>query len=87
MTLQQLSVVKQWHVRHHRTVELHLWDAVLTLWLLGWLGLGAQLVLSHFYPALASAVLLTVPGGYVWLRRRLHASGRVRCDWLVALRR
>lgn len=87
MTLKQLSIVKQWQVRHQRTIELHAWDAVLTLWLLGWLGMGAELVLSHPHAAVACMGLLLVPKAYVSLRRRLHATGRLRCDWLCALRR
>jgi len=27
-----------------------------------------------------------LPGAYVALRRYLHRSGRLRCDWITALR-
>jgi hypothetical protein len=89
MTLHQLSVLKQWHVSHkrERPIEFHTWDAVLTLWLMGWLGVPAELLLWQVYGLAACAGLMLVPAGYVKLRRRLHASGRLRCDWLDALPR
>jgi hypothetical protein len=88
MTLQQLAVVKRWHVLHRRDrpVEFHTWDTVLTLWLLGWLGIPAELILWQLYGLAACAGLLFAPGAYVALRRRLHRSGRLRCDWLEAAR-
>jgi hypothetical protein len=88
MTLQQLTVVKRWHVLHRRDrpVEFHAWDAVLTLWLLGWLGIPAELILWQLYGLVASAALLFAPGAYVSLRRHLHRRGRLRCDWLEAAR-
>jgi hypothetical protein len=84
MTLQQLSVLKQWHVLHkrERPIEFHTWDAVLTLWLMGWLGVPAELILSQLYGLITCAALLLAPRAYVQLRRRLHHSGRLRCDWL-----
>ena len=40
MTLRQMSQLKRWHVDHreHAPLEYHAWDGVLTLWLLGWMG-------------------------------------------------
>jgi hypothetical protein len=88
MTIHQLSVLKQWHVQHRRLrpVEFHAWDVILTLWVLGLLGMPVEIVLSQFLGLMACGSLLFVPGGYVALRRRLHLSGRLRCDWLGALR-
>jgi hypothetical protein len=73
--------------RRERPIEFHTWDAVLTLWLMGWLGVPAELLLWQVYGLAACAGLMLVPTGYVKLRRRLHASGRLRCDWLDALPR
>jgi len=88
MTLQQMTVLKRWHVLHrrHRPVEFHTWDTVLTLWMIGWLGIPAELILWQLYGLFACAALLFAPGAYVTLRRRLHRSGRLRCDWLEAAR-
>ncbi len=40
MTLNELQRIKQWHVHHRQDhpLEYHLWDAMLTLWLMGWVG-------------------------------------------------
>ena len=40
MTLDQFHDLKLWHQRHLREhpVEKHVWDVVLTLWLIGWVG-------------------------------------------------
>lgn len=88
MTLDQLHAVKQWHVSHRplQPVEYHAWDTVLTLWVMGWMGLPAALILHVAAAVVACIVLCFVPGGYVRLRRRLHRANRLRCDWLGSLR-
>lgn len=84
MTLQQLATVKRWHQTHRRAgaVEYQLWDAMLTCWVMGWLGLPVALLLDSEASLLASVTLPWVPGAYVALRRRLHRQGLLRCDWL-----
>lgn len=85
MTVKQLSAVKRWLAAHRREqpLEYHAWDVVLTLWLFGWMGMPAEFVLGQMYGLAGCAVLLATPHAYVALRRRLHARGRVRCDWLA----
>lgn len=87
MTLDQIAIVKQWHVRHRqdRPIEFYAWDAVLTLWLIGLIGLPTQLLLLHALGFVACMLLLWAPSAYVRLRERLHRRGRLRCDWLGAL--
>jgi len=89
MTLDQLHAVKQWHLSHRplQPVEYHAWDLVLTLWVMGWMGLPAALLLHLRLAVCACLLLVFVPGGYVALRRRLHRRHRLRCDWLVSLDR
>jgi hypothetical protein len=84
MTVQQLSAVKRWLAarRREHPMEYHAWDAVLTLWLIGWMGMPAGIVLDQLYGLAGCALLLFAPAAYVGLRQRLHARGRVRCDWL-----
>jgi hypothetical protein len=84
MTVKQLSAVKRWLAarRSEHPMEYHAWDAVLTLWLMGWMGMPAEFVLGQLYGLAACALLLFAPAAYVGLRQRLHARGRVRCDWL-----
>ena len=88
MTLTQFQDLKAWHLRHWREqpLEKQAWDGVLTLWMIGWVGGPATLVLQQ--PALAAAclALLFLPNRYVALRRRLHIKHRLRCDWLGMLR-
>jgi len=89
MTLHQLSVLKQWHVSHkrERPVEFHTWDAMLTLWIMGWMGVPAAVILWQIGGVLACTALFFAPSAYVRLRERLHRQGRLRCDWLNALPR
>lgn len=87
MTLRQMSQLKRWHVDHreHAPLEYHAWDGVLTLWLLGWMGVPPALLLHWTWMVLACIPLAFAPGAYVRLRLRLHRRGRLRCDWLPAL--
>ena len=89
MTLQQLSAVRRWHITHHRqgSLEDQAWDAVLTCWVLGWIGVPPALVLAPAAGGLLCVVLFFAPSAYVALRRWLHQRGRLRCDWLDSARR
>ena len=88
MTLQQYHSLKVWHRRHWRNhpVEKNLWEAILTLWVTGGVGLPVALLVDSPWSTAASLVVLFLPGRYVALRTRLHQSGRMRCDWITALR-
>jgi hypothetical protein len=88
VTLRQMSLLKRWHVAHRDRVplEYHAWDVVLTLWVMGWMGVPPALLLHWGWAVLACLLLHLAPGGYVGLRRRLHRLGRLRCDWLPVLR-
>ena len=88
MKLYELAALKQWHVAHRgdHPVEFHAWDAMLTLWLIGWIGLAPAVLLDQLYGVLLCTLLYLAPGAYVKLRRRLHRQGRLRCDWLDATR-
>lgn len=87
MTLEQHHELRLWHLRHaHRhPVEKNLWDAVLTLWLVGWVGGPAALVLGWSWAEPACLAMIFLPGFYVALRRRWHRCGRLRCDWVTVL--
>lgn len=88
MTLRQMSSLKRWHVAHRdgQPLEYHAWDAVLTLWLMGWMGVPPALLLHWAWGVVACVPMFFAPPLYVRLRRRLHERGRLRCDWLGALR-
>ncbi len=83
MTLAQLSALKAWHVanRHRSPIEYHAWDAMLTCWILGWMGIPAALALWQPYGVLVCVAMFFVPGRYVAWRASLHRAGRLRCEW------
>ena len=87
MTLDQLHDLKLWHQRHlrDRPVEKYVWDAVLTLWLIGWVGGPVAFLIHRGWAAIAAVALVFLPGAYVALRRTLHRARILRCDWISAL--
>ncbi len=88
MNLRQMSELKRWHVAHRDAapLETHAWDAVLTLWLLGWMGPAPALLLGWVWLELLCVPMFFAPPLYVRLRAWLHARGALRCDWLAAAR-
>jgi hypothetical protein len=88
VTLTQFQDLKAWHSRHwqDQPMEKQLWDGVLTLWMIGWVGGPASLVLQQPAVAVVCLGLLFLPQRYVALRRRLMCRRRLRCDWLALLR-
>jgi hypothetical protein len=86
VTLHQLSVLKQWHVAHRQQhpIEFHTWDAMLTLWVMGWMGVPAAVILQQPLWLAACALMFFAPTLYVRTRQRLHRNRRLRCDWLDA---
>ena len=87
MTLEQFDRLRLWY-RHHAgyRIESAVWNGVLTLWLAACVGEPVAWLLQADGAALAALPLLFAPGAYVGMRRRLHRRGRLRCDWIVALR-
>jgi hypothetical protein len=88
MTLDQFQDLKRWHNLHagDRPLEGHAWNAVLTLWLVGWVGSPAAWLLGNDWLAAGGIALLLLPGAYVALRQQLHRHHMLRCDWIDAVR-
>lgn len=86
LSLDELQRIKRWHTEHRseHPVEYHLLDAVLTLWLMGWVGLLPALVSGHVVLMSVCLLGMSLPGLYVRWRGRAHARQSVRCDWLQA---
>lgn len=89
LSLKQLQRLRHWRVvqrerRQHR-LECAVWDAVLTVWMLGWTAWlpAVALDLQTLLPLCVFGVL--GPQLYVYARARAHLSGRLRCDWLQVL--
>jgi len=84
LTLAELQRIKQWHVahRHDHPLEYQLWDALLSLWLMGWIGWLAVFALELIWAFPLCLLASQAPRLYVGWRRRAHRLQRLRCDWL-----
>ena len=84
MTLDEIHRIKTWHVAHRRDhpVEYHFWDAVLTLWLMGWVGWIPALAFGAIWLAPLLVVGSLLPSLYVAWRMKAHRQHRLRCDWV-----
>jgi hypothetical protein len=84
MSLDELQRIKQWHVSHRdgHPLECHAWDAMLTLWLVGWVGWIPAFTFDALWAAPLLAIATAAPSLYVAWRVRAHRAKRLRCDWL-----
>ncbi len=84
MTLDELQRIKKWHVAHRadHPLEYHLWDAMLTLWVMGWVGWLPAFAFEQFWTIPLCAAAIGAPGMYVAWRMRKHRQHKLRCDWL-----
>ncbi|MEP7298891.1 MAG: hypothetical protein ABI702_22115 [Burkholderiales bacterium] len=86
MRLNDFHALKTWHRQHGRhPVEKNVWDAVLTIWLTGWVGAPTAFMLHSGWAEAACLSVLFLPGIYVTLRRWLHHHRWLRCEWISAL--
>jgi hypothetical protein len=86
MSLDELQRIKKWHVahRHDHPVEYHTWDALLTLWVMGWVGWLPAFAFDALWSMPLCALAMAAPGLYVAWRLKAHREGRLRCDWQPA---
>lgn len=89
MTLDELQRIKQWHVAHRaeHPLEYQLWDGVLTLWLMGWVGWLPTCAFGQAWAAPLCLAGTLLPGAYVRWRERAHRARKLRCDWIAATAR
>ncbi len=82
MSINELARIKRWHVAHkaQHPLEYHTWDAMLTLWLMGWVGILPAVVLNPWI-LLACALCTSAPSLYVRYRVQAHHRHTLRCDW------
>lgn len=87
LTLRQLQRLKDWRVAQQAAhpAECQVWEAVLTLWVMGWMGWLPAFAFGApwAYPLCLLGIL--TPQLYVYGRARAHAAQRLRCDWLELL--
>lgn len=88
MTLNDLQRIKQWHVAHRgdHPVEYHLWDTLLTLWLMGWVGWLPAFALDAIWITPFCLLGMSAPTLYVLWRGKAHRARKLRCDWYATLR-
>jgi hypothetical protein len=84
MDLDALQRIKQWHVAHQNDhpVEYRIWDAMLTLWLVGWVGWLPAFTFDALWTAPLLAVAMSAPTMYETWRARAHQARRLRCEWI-----
>jgi hypothetical protein len=84
MNLDALQRIKRWHVAHQQEhpLEYHAWDAMLTLWIVGWVGWIPAFTFDALWAAPLLTAAMSAPAMYVAWRRRAHAQRRLRCDWV-----
>ena len=85
LTLQQLKKLKDWHIAQRGThaVEYEVWNAVITVWLMGWIGCLPALTFDAPWALPLCLLGVLAPQLYVHARVRAHETGRLRCDWLA----
>ena len=86
MSLTELQRIKQWHVDHRAShpLECQAWDAMLTLWLIGWVGWLPAFGFALLWAAPLCALAMSAPSLYAAWRVRAHRANRLRCDWIRA---
>ena len=84
MPLAELQRIKQWHIRHRHNhpLESQLWDAMLTLWVMGWVGWLPVYALHKLWAIPLCILAIAAPGLYAAWRTRAHRARRLRCDWV-----
>ena len=84
LTLAEMQRIKQWHVAHRddHPLEYQLWDALLSLWLMGWIGCWAAFALDAWWAWPWCVLAMGAPRLYVSWRWHAHQNHRLRCDWL-----
>lgn len=84
LTLSELQRIKRWQIAHRaeHPVEYHLWDVVLTIWVLGCVSWLPALALEMTVLLPLCVLAMFSPSLYVRWRKSAHAGHRLRCDWL-----
>ncbi len=84
MTLKELERIKKWHLAHRgdHPLEYHLWDVMLTLWVVGWVGLLPAYAFDQFWTLPLCGLAIAAPSLYAAWRQKKHRQHKLRCDWL-----
>ena len=84
LTLVDLQRIRLWHAEHRleHPLEGQFWDAMLSLWLMGWVGWLPAFALELDWAWPLCLLASSAPELYVRWRRRAHQLCHLRCDWL-----
>ena len=84
LTLAEILRIKRWLVAHRaeHPLEYELWDIMLCLWLMGWVGWLPAFVLDALWACPLCLLGMSTPRLYVAWRRHAHRLQHLRCDWL-----
>jgi hypothetical protein len=84
MPLAELQRIKQWHARHRteHPLESQLWDVVLTMWVVGWVGWIPASAFQQLWAIPLCLLAIAAPGLYSAWRVKAHREHRLRCDWI-----
>jgi len=86
--VKRLQRIKIWMRAHEESnaLEYEAFDAVLTLWLIGWVGIVPCLILQQWWLLPLCWLALKTPALYVNWRVAAHTKGTLRCGWIEAVR-
>ena len=84
ITLAHMQRLKNWHAaqREGCPIEKAVCDAVLTIWLMGWIGWIPAFAFEEPWAYPLCLLGIFTPRLYVNWRLRSHQMRRLRCDWL-----
>ncbi len=88
MTLEELHRIKKWHVvnRVDHPVEYQLWDMMLMLWVMGWVGWLPAYAFDFLWSVPLCMLGMAAPSLYVTWRLKAHRAHKLRCDWAARLK-
>lgn len=84
MTLTELQRIKQWHVSHRadHPLEYQVWDAMLTIWVMGWVGWLPAYAFDLLWAMPLCILAMAAPSLYTAWRNKAHRQHKLRCDWI-----
>lgn len=84
VSLAELQNIKRWHIENAQShpLELQLWDAVISSWMMGWFGWFPVWILEAWWAAPALLLGMLSPRLYIGWREHAHRLHRLRCDWI-----
>ena len=84
MSLNELQRIKQWHVNHRtdHPLEYQVWDAMLTIWVMGWVGWLPAYAFELLWATPLCVLAMAAPSLYTAWRNKAHRQRKLRCDWI-----